>query len=83
MCCDLGSIAPDQVLPPSLDLYRPVPHDELRMLFASPVPTQTISEFDGETATAPMEPVRTESKTDVQVTPAFVDLNIPPVAAAM
>ena len=31
------------------------------MLFGSPVPTQTMSEFDGETATAPMEPVRTES----------------------
>ena len=44
------------------------------MLFASPVPTQTISELDGATATAPMEPVRTESNTGVHETPAFVDL---------
>ena len=53
------------------------------MLFASPVPTQTTSEFDGATATAPIDPVRTESKTGVQLTPALVDLKIPPVAAAM
>ena len=82
MCCDFGSIAADQVRPPSVDLYTPVPHDELRMLFASPVPTHTTSEFDGATATAPTEPVRTESNTGAQVTPALVDFHTPPVAVA-
>ena len=50
------------------------------MLFGSPVPTHTTSEFDGATATAPTEPVRTESKTGAQVTPALVDFHTPPVA---
>ncbi len=52
------------------------------MLFASPVPTHTTFGFDGATATAPTDPVRTESKTGVQVTPALVDFHTPPVAAA-
>src|SRR6185437_8137701 len=30
MCCECGSIAFDHVTPPSIDLYTPVPHDELR-----------------------------------------------------
>jgi hypothetical protein len=52
------------------------------MLFGSPVPTHTTSGFDGATATAPTDPVRTESKIDVHVTPALVDFQTPPVAAA-
>ena len=52
------------------------------MLFDSPVPTQTMSGLDGATATAPTEPVRTESNTGAHVTPAFVDFQTPPVAVA-
>src|SRR5690349_25132398 len=81
MCCDFGSMGPDHVRPASVDLYTPAPHDELRMLLASPVPTQTTSGFDGATSTAPTVPARTESKTGVQVTPAFVVFQTPPVAA--
>ena len=51
------------------------------MLFDSPVPTQTMSGSDGATATAPTEPVRTESNTGVHETPALVDFHTPPVAA--
>src|SRR6185436_545953 len=52
------------------------------MLFGSPVPTHTTSEFDGATATAPTEPVRTESNTGAHVTPAFDVFQTPPVAVA-
>src|SRR5690242_20986002 len=51
------------------------------MLFASPVPTHTTFGSLGATATAPTDPVRTESNTGVHVTPAFVDFQTPPVAA--
>src|SRR6185503_6548084 len=82
MCCDVGSIAFDHVLPASADLYTPLPHDELRMLFASPVPTQRTSGLDGATAIAPTEPVRTESNTGVHDTPALVVRQTPAVAPA-
>ena len=52
------------------------------MLFGSPVPAQTTSGFEGATAMAPTDPVRTESKIDVHVTPALVDFQTPPVAVA-
>ena len=52
------------------------------MLLASPVPTQMMSGFDGATATAPTDPVRTESNIGAHVTPALVVLQTPPVAAA-
>ena len=42
-----------------------------------------MSGFDGATATAPIDGARTESKSDVHDTPAFVDRQMPPVAAAM
>jgi hypothetical protein len=53
------------------------------MLFGSPVPTQSTSGSDGATATAPTPPVRTESNTGVHDTPALVERQSPPVAAAM
>ena len=52
-----------------------------RMLLASPVPTQMTSGSEGATATAPTPPVRTESNTGVQETPAFSERQTPPVAA--
>ena len=82
MCCDLGSIGLDHVLPPSVDLNTPTPHDELRMLFASPLPTQTTSPLDGAAATAPMEPTPIESDTGVQARPPLVVFHTPPVATA-
>ena len=53
------------------------------MFCGSPVPTQRMSGFDGATATAPIEGDLTESKSDVHDTPAFVERQTPPVAAAM
>ena len=50
------------VSPPSVDRYTPSPEfDEFRSL-ASPVPTQTTSEFDGATASAPIESMGCLSK---------------------
>ena len=83
MCCDFGSIGADHVRPPSVDLYTPLPHDELRMFCGSPVPTQMTSGFDGATAIAPIDGARTESNSDVHDTPAFVERHKPPVAAPM
>src|SRR5687768_15368937 len=61
----------------------PSPHDELRRLFDSPVPTHTTSGFDGATATAPIDETRCASNSGVQVTPLFVVFHTPPAAAAM
>ena len=82
MCCVFGSIGLDHVLPPSIDLNTPTPHDELRMLLASPLPTHTTSPFDGAAATAPMEPTPMESETGIQARPPLVVFHTPPVATA-
>ena len=50
---------------------------------ASPVPTQTTSGFDFETATSPMETVASRSKTGVQVVPLLPVFHKPPDAVAM
>src|SRR6478736_1784185 len=52
------------------------------MLFASPVPTHTTFGSVGATAIAPTDPVRTESNTGAQLTPALTVFHTPPVAAA-
>ena len=45
----------------------------------SPVPTYTMSEFDGATSTAPMDDVaRTASNTGNHVVPALVVFHSPP-----
>ena len=82
MCCVLGSIGLDQLFPPSIDLKTPMPHDELCMLFASPLPTHTTSPLDGAAATAPTEPTPIESETGAHVMPPLVVFQIPPVATA-
>src|SRR5437868_60027 len=66
------------VLPASMDLYTPLPHDELCRLLASPVPTYTIAGFDGASVTSPMEGLPTSSKTCSHVVPPFVVLSTPP-----
>src|SRR2546423_15351704 len=55
MCSDFLRPMFVHVFPPFSDLYTPSPHDELRWLFASPVPTQTMSGLLGATAMSPME----------------------------
>ena len=82
MCCVFGSIGFDHVFPPSVDLNTPTPHDELRMLLASPLPTHTTSPLDGAAATAPTEPTPIESETGVHEMPPFVVFQMPPVATA-
>jgi hypothetical protein len=71
-----------QVWPPSADLYTPAPAFELRKMFASPVPTQTMSGFDGAMVTSPIEVVTPWSKTGAHVTPSLSVFHSPPVAVA-
>ncbi len=72
-----------QVLPPSADLYTPSPMVTLFRQVASPVPTQTISGWDGETAMSPTETVLSDSNTGFQEMPLFSDFQAPlgPMAA--
>jgi hypothetical protein len=51
-------------------------------MFASPVPTQTISGFDGATVTSPIDVVAAWSKTGAHVTPSLSVFQSPPVAVA-
>src|ERR1700691_288620 len=48
----------------------------------SPVPTHTIFEFDGSTATAPMDCTSGRSNTDLKVVPPLTDFQTPPLAEA-
>src|SRR5687768_4092076 len=52
------------------------------MLFASPLPTQTMSGFEGATATSPSEMLDAWSQTGAHVVPAFSVFHSPPVAEA-
>src|SRR5580692_10822217 len=52
-----------QFSPPSVDLYTPSPTDTLLRVQASPEPTQTIFEFDGSIATAPIDCTSSRSNT--------------------
>src|SRR5262249_44324955 len=66
------------VSPPSVERYTPSPQpDEFRSL-PSPVPTQTTSESDGATATAPTESIGCLSKIGWKVTPLSLVLKKPP-----
>src|SRR5947209_1041126 len=77
-----GSPIAVQLLPPSIDLYTPSPHETLLRGFASPVPTQTMSGFEGATATAPRETVACLSNTHSQVVPLLTVFHNPPDALA-
>src|SRR5262245_42943145 len=70
------------VLPPSSDLYTPSPHEELRRLFASPVPTHTMFGFEGASAIEPTETVVSRSNTGIQELPRLVVFHTPPDAVA-
>src|SRR5437660_11141521 len=70
-----------QVLPASADLYTPSPGMMLPRMHDSPVPMNTMSGFDSETATAPTEElVICPSVTAAHVTPSVVFHNPPPTA---
>src|SRR5436190_9852264 len=69
-----------QFSPPSVDLYTPSPTETLFRTHDSPVPTQTMLEFVGSIATAPMDCTASRSKTDLKVVPPFTDFQTPPLA---
>src|SRR6188768_2096318 len=62
----------------SVDLYIPTPVYELRKMFDSPVPTQTMSGLDGATATAPIAVEAALSKTACHVCPRSSEAHKPP-----
>src|ERR1022692_3459257 len=70
-----------QFSPPSIDLYTPSPTDTLLRVHASPLPTQTIFEFEGSIATAPIDCTSSRSNTGLYVVPPFTDFHTPPLAA--
>src|ERR1039457_5901078 len=69
-----------QFSPPSVDLYTPLPTETLLRSHASPVPTQTICEFEGSTVTAPIDCTSVLSNTGLNVVPPFTDFHKPPLA---
>src|SRR5438552_15002665 len=58
----------------------PSPTETLLRSQDSPVPTQTISGFEGSIATAPIDCTSWRSKTDLNVVPPFTDFQTPPLA---
>src|SRR5712692_1125757 len=69
-----------QVLPPSVDLKAPSPHEELCRLLASPEPTHTMDGSDGARVMSPIVGTLSLSKSGSQVVPAFVVFHTPPEA---
>src|ERR1700674_4797266 len=59
----------------------PSPRETLFLVHASPAPTQTILEFDGSIATAPIACTDWRSNTGLNVVPPFTDFQTPPPAA--
>src|SRR6267154_374727 len=70
-----------QFSPPSVDLYKPSPTDTLFRVQASPVPTQTVFEFDGSIGAVAIDCTSSRSKTGLYVVPPFTDFQTPPLAA--
>src|SRR5512143_1430249 len=81
MCCDSRSPMFVNVLPPSVDFHTPSPQEVLWRLFDSPVPTQTTSAFDCDTATSPIDINPWSSKMGVRTAPLLVVFQTPPCAA--
>ena len=69
-----------QVFPASMDLYIPLPHEELWRLFCSPVPNQRMLGFPGKMAMSPPVLTGWSSKIGCQVMPRFVDFHTPLLA---
>src|SRR4030095_8461097 len=71
-----------QVLPASTDLYTPSPGMMLPRMHDSPIPMNTTSGFDSETATAPTDALLIcPSVTGDQVAPKSVVFQSPPPTA--
>src|SRR5438093_13738246 len=58
----------------------PSPTEALLRSQDSPVPTQTISGFEGSIATAPIDCTSWRSNTGLKVVPPFTDFQTPPLA---
>src|SRR3954469_2336604 len=80
MCFDWASPMSWKVLPPSVDLNTPPPHEVLWRLFDSPVPTQITSGFDCDTVTSPIDMRPLSSKIGVISAPLLVVFHTPPWA---
>ena len=59
----------------------PSPIETLFLVHASPEPAQTILEFEGSIATAPIDCTDWRSNTGLKVVPPFTDFQPPPLAA--
>ncbi len=82
MCSDFSSATRFQVLPASVDLYRPSPKWALRWLVFSPVPSHTTLESFGSTTTQQSVNEPPSSKMGANVTPRFSVFQRPPNALA-
>ena len=71
-----------KVLPASIDLYIPIPGNEARKIFASPVPTYKMFLSEGAKAISPIDCVASLSNIGFQVFPASSVFHKPPVANA-
>ncbi len=80
MCFESRSPTLVNVLPPSVDLRTPSPHDVLCRLFGSPVPTQTTSGFVCDTATSPIDSNPSVCISGVNSVPLLVVFHTPPWA---
>src|SRR4051812_26886227 len=80
MCFDSRSPTFSNVLPPSVDFQTPSPHEIDWRLFDSPVPTHTMSGFDCETVTSPIERSPRSWRIGVNETPLLVVFHTPPCA---
>src|SRR6266851_1298608 len=80
MWCVSSSPTFVQVLPLSVDLKAPSPHEELCRLLASPEPTHTMDGSDGARVMSPIVGTLSLSKSGSQVVPAFVVFHTPPEA---
>src|SRR3984957_18368290 len=57
------------------------PTETLLRSQASPVPTQTVFEFEGSIATAPIDCTSSRANTGLYVVPPLTDFQTPPLAA--
>src|SRR5215470_6187873 len=83
MCSESRSPRFSQLLPPSRERYTPSPHETLRWLLFSPVPTQTTFGFFGSSVMQPIEYEPWLSNMGVNVVPPLTVFHTPPEATAM
>src|SRR3954468_22254267 len=82
MACDASNPTCAQVFPASVDLYTPSPGWILPRMHASPIPMNTMSGFDSDTASAPTDELWIwPSVTGVHVAPPSTVFHKPPPVA--